>query len=109
MSCLDRRNAVAFISCLGLVCFGLRQELALNYGVPLNSGNHIRGCSKVAGLLSMHCFKILLFFYSVHPVGRSPWLTCVGVSRACLVWVCLVWLAFVCVWPRLFAFRHPCC
>jgi hypothetical protein len=24
------------------------------------------------------------------PVWRSPWLTCVGVSGACLVWVCLV-------------------
>jgi hypothetical protein len=41
------------------------------------------------------------------PVGRSPWLTCVGVSRDCLAWVCLVWLAFV--WPQLFAFRRPCC
>jgi hypothetical protein len=29
------------------------------------------------------------------PVGRSPWLPCVGVSRACPAWVCLVWLAFV--------------
>jgi hypothetical protein len=39
----------------------------------------------------------------------SPWLTCVGVSRASLVWMCLVWLAFVFVRPRLFAFRRPCC
>jgi hypothetical protein len=31
------------------------------------------------------------------PVERSPWLTCMGVSGARLVWVCLVWLAFVCV------------
>jgi hypothetical protein len=34
---------------------------------------------------------------------------CEGVSGASLVWVCLVWLGFVCVWPRLFAFRRPCC
>jgi hypothetical protein len=38
------------------------------------------------------------------PVGQSPWLTCVGVSRACLVW-----LAFLFVLPRFFAFRRPCC
>jgi hypothetical protein len=43
------------------------------------------------------------------PVARSPWLTCVGVSRAFLVWVCLMWLAVVCFWPRLFAFQRPCC
>jgi hypothetical protein len=41
--------------------------------------------------------------------GRSPWLTFVGVSRACLVEVCLVWLRFVCVWTELFAFQRPCC
>jgi hypothetical protein len=35
------------------------------------------------------------------PFLRSPWLICVGASGACLVWVCLVWLAFACVWPRL--------
>jgi hypothetical protein len=28
----------------------------------------------------------------------------VGVSGACLVCVRLVWLAFACVWPRLFAY-----
>jgi hypothetical protein len=33
------------------------------------------------------------------PFGR-PWLTCVVGSKACLLWVCLMWLAFVCVWPR---------
>jgi hypothetical protein len=42
--------------------------------------------------------------------GVCPvWMTCVAESRACLVWVCLVRLASVCVCPRLFAFRRPCC
>jgi hypothetical protein len=34
---------------------------------------------------------------------------CVWILSRVGVWVCLVWLAFFCVWPRLFAFRRPCC
>jgi hypothetical protein len=52
----------------------------------------LRGLSCPSAELVLGCPRL--------PVELSLWLTCVGGSRACLVWVCLVWLAIVCDWPR---------
>jgi hypothetical protein len=68
---------------------------------PVSGRAPLRGLSCLSAEMVRGCPRL--------PVGRSPWLTCVGVPGACLLWICLVWLAFICVWPRLFAFRRPCC
>jgi hypothetical protein len=88
-------------------------------GVALCRGNAFLGRSGLyaltrasgrASLRSLACLSAeVVCGCSRLPVGRSPWLTCGGVFGACLVWVCLVWLAFICVLPWLFSFRHPCC